>query len=312
MRGAWVLALLAVGCAEVERGVGVFPERDAVGFDGGLISDGGRGDASMATAELEDPVGTWAVFIEDRKCLSAVGAKVENIIWSWFRVEVVDARAPDDTGVRVLRQTGELCTQELSPLIGGLRTIVPDAVVNALDVQPWGAFLQGSAAGSGYLTSEWLDLWGAEGVSPGEPVPSEVDDPRVIDLDGDGNPGVSFVVGNAAGGEACRVFVVQRTKYEMTGVVVDSSRIEGAVDSVIEQNVLDSTSPLCGGSNEYVVSPSPSRFVMIRVDGKGGGLDLDLNDDGTVDCAEIAEGQQILMGGGMVQRVDPDNEVCRQ
>ena len=308
------LCLLA-GCGELEPGTGVFAAQDAWTFDGGAA---GAADAGAATdagtadagAQLADPVGTWALFVEDRKCLSAVGTSVENVIWTWYRLEVFEATGAGDRGYTALRQKATLCSQALSPLIGGLRTIVPEALVQRLTPQDWSALLLGRATGSGYVSEELVDLWGVRDLGLDEPVPTELGDPRLVDLDEDGEPGVTFVVGSDAG-EACRVHVAQRTRLNLDGVVLDSAHIAGDLRSVIDKVVLGATSPLCNSSNVFVPSPTPSRFWMVRIDGHAGGLDLDFDLDGAVTCDEILEGDAILSGPTGVMRVDPDNAVCR-
>jgi hypothetical protein len=314
----WTMAgLLLAGCGDLTTGDGVFPDQDAFPLDGGRApADGGpgRGDAGGVDAgvEVADPLGTWALFVEDRKCLSAVGTSVENIIWSWYRVEVVDVTGAPGSERRALRQTVSLCSQELSPLIGGLRTIVPDALVASLPAHEWSALLLGAAAGSGYVSEEFVDLWGAEGVGPDEPVPTDPEDPRVIDLDDDGAPGVTFVVGNSAGGEACRVHVVQRTRLNLDGAVLDSAHLAGSLRSVVDKSVLSATSALCNSGNELVPSPTPSRFWMVRVDGSDtGGFDLDLDGDGAVGCDEIVTGEAVLSSPSGVMRDAPTHAVCR-
>lgn len=307
-------ALMLAGCGELTTEDGVFPNQDAFPFDGGVVADAAPSDtdAGMGNTELLDPVGTWALFVEDRKCLSAVGTSVENIIWSWYLVEIESATGPVGSTRRALRQKVTLCSQELSPLIGGLRTIVPDTLVDALSTHLVSALQLGTAPGSGYISEEFVDIWGAQNVGPYEAVPSDPEDPRLFDLDADGEPGVTFVVGNSAGGEACRVHVVQRTRLNLDGAVIDAAHIGGDLGSVVDQAVLGATSPLCNSGNEFVLSPTPSRFWMVRVDGQeSGGFDLDLDGDGAVDCAEIVTSEAVLSGPGGVARLDPDNEVCR-
>ena len=307
-----VSAVLALGCGELEPGPGLFPAQDGWIFD--MASDGGdarvgASDAGPDAAPLADPVGTWAVFVEDRKCLSAVGTTVENVVWTWARLEILETTTVGGSGYTALRQRFTLCSQDLSPLIGGLRTIVPAAIVERLHPIDWSATLLGRAPGSGYVSAELVDLWGATGVALDEPIPVDGEDPRLEDSDQDGEPGVTFVVGSGAG-EACRVHVVQRTRLNFDGQVLDATHIAGALGSVIEKTVLSATSPLCNSSTDLVPSPTPSRFWMARVDGVAGGLNLDLNANGVVGCDEILASDAVLSGPTGVARLEPDNSVC--
>jgi hypothetical protein len=132
-----------------------------------------------------------------------------------------------------------------------------------------------------------------------------------VDLDADGRPGVSFAVGSDTGGSVCEVFVVQRTRLRLDGVVQNARSVTGTFWSQVDKTILGSTAALCAPENVMVQSPNPNRFVMIRVDGQAGALDLDLDGDGTVRCQELIEARSVVEGAGGVTRSPPDNTVCR-
>lgn len=301
-----LLPLLALACSEVDPGVGLFDEQQtAPEADAGVVRpDAGDGGGTALT----EPAGTWALFIEDRKCLAALGSSIENIIWSWYRVEITEEAGGSD-GQVFLRQHAKLCNQELSPLVGGLLTLIPKAVTDGLPARTPTGFLLGEEPGSDFVADEITDLWGAMGVGPEDALPEDPDDPRVVDHDGDGNPGVSVVLANPRGDPLCEVYLVQRTRLRLSGKVVNANRIEGTVWSLLDKAVVGETSPLCGTQAQIVASPTPSRFVMVRVDGETG-IDLDLNDDGDVTCAEIDEAKTVLHERPDLARVEPDDSVC--
>lgn len=309
LRLTGLLALL-VACSDIEPGPGLFGDRDAATLsnrDGQAPDDDGGGGIPL---RLDAPAGTWGLFVEDRKCMAALGTSVENIIWSWYRVEITEEAGGDDAR-RFLRQRVELCNQELSPFVGGLLTLVPDAIPAGLPARAITAFLIGAEPGSTYVSDELVDLWGAEGVGPDEALPESVDDPRLVDHDDDGAPGVSFVLANSRGDPLCEVRVVQRTRLRISGQVVDATRVEGTLWSKLDKVVLDQTSPLCGTEAQLVPSPTPSRFVLVRLDGGSNGLTMDLDGDGTVTCSEITGAKDVLHEQPALKRIEPDDAVCK-
>ncbi|MCA9557922.1 MAG: hypothetical protein H6704_07810 [Myxococcales bacterium] len=310
MRRLLALALALGGCSSVERGEGLFPDLDAAAPDAAPpANDGGPRVDMGATGPLEDAAGQWLLWVEDRKCLEALGTSVENIIWSTYLVDIAEV-SEDDLQV-VLRQHVQLCGQELSPLVAGLRTVVPPAIPDSLESHYLSGFLLGREPGDAYFTAELVDLWGASDIAPTEALPSSVDDPRVEDTEGDDAPGVTFVVVNRNGEPACDVQVVQRTRLRFRGTVVGPDRIEGEVQSAVDKVVLAASSGLCSSDTELPPSEGQSRFVLRRAVGAAGGLDLDLDGSGAIDCGEVRDAEQLLMQAGTFPRATPDDGLCR-
>ncbi len=310
MRRLLALAVALWGCSSVERGDGLFPDLDAAPADAAPpLTDGGLRVDMGATGPLEDAAGQWLLWVEDRKCLEALGTSVENIIWSTYLVDVAEV-SEDDLQV-VLRQHVRLCGQELSPLVAGLRTVVPAAIPESLEPHYLSGFLLGRDPGDAYFTAELVDLWGATDIAPVEALPTSVDDPRVRDTEGDDAPGVTFVVVNRNGEPACDVQVVQRTRLRFRGTVLGPDRIEGEVESAVDKVVLAASSGLCSVDNDLPPSAGESRFVLRRAAGAAGGLNLDFDGSGTLDCAEVRDAEQLLMQAGTFPRATPDDQLCR-
>ena len=313
--GALAGALWAVvGCEPVERADGRFPERDAVTFDAALDggADAGRGQdagASGTDAGLTSATGRWVLFSEDRKCLEALGAAVESVVWSLYLVVVEEVA--EENGQVFLRQRMQLCRQELSPLVAGLRTVIPDEIPKSLPPREVSGFLLGRAAQADYLADELLDIWGGRGIGREEPLPAAADDERVFDQDEDGEPGVTFVLVNPLGEPVCEVRVVQRTRLRLRGTVAGPGRLEGTFFSQIDKVVLAATNLLCRTDNTFVQSPSANRFVMVRADGGRGGMRLDVDNDGQVDCDDVRAAEPVLRQTGVAERSAPDDLVCR-
>lgn len=298
-----LLCLFAIGCAELEPGDGRFPDLDAAlaEADGSVIilSDGGAD-------ELKAPAGQWALFVEDRRCFSVLGARAENVIWSWYLVDIdVVSAAASPTR---LRMRPKLCNQTITPLIGALQTFVPQRLLDRLPVPEGAAFLFGPAPGAAFLSDAIAQLWGATGLAPGDPLPTDVNDPSVDDLDEDGEPGVTFVVGTEAQ-TACEVRVVQRTVFTLSGQVVDATQVRGQSTSSLDQVVLASTAALCSTEAQFAPSPVESRFVLLRIDGQQGALDLDLDGADGVGCGELL-GALPALEQGPLARIELQPGVC--
>lgn len=294
-------------CVDVEAPPSGFSDQDAaLGFDMRTTTDGGRADVG---GSLDAPVGQWALFVEDRKCMSAIGAVIENVITSWYLVDVIEMGATGEG--QILRKRVRLCAQTLSPLVGGLRTVVPESVIDRLPSLDMSGFLLGTEPGDAYLGAELVAYWGMTDIGIEADLPVD-GDPRIIDQDEDGHAGVSFITTNALGEPICDVRVVQRTRVRLDGVVDGSNRLSGGVWGQLDQTVIESSSPLCASTTEFGRSPSPSTFVMVRVDGKNGAaLNADLDGDGVVDCVDIRAAEAVIESSGGVVRTPPDDAACR-
>ncbi|MCA9539913.1 MAG: hypothetical protein KC620_13540 [Myxococcales bacterium] len=305
-RGAPLLATLLLAACSVERGAGPFPDRDGWPSDAVATSDAGLIDGGVAP--LTRPEGTWMLFTEDRKCLYAAGDPVENLIWSWYVVDVVRP----DAGSALLRQSVRLCHQELSPLSFGFITLVPDIIPDNLDPVTVAAFLVGPDPGEAYVSDEMVSYWGVTGIGPDEPLPTSVDDPRVFDLEDDGHPGVTLPVTTTSGMELCQVYAVQRIRQRLRGVVVNNQRVDGTFSATTDKEVIDATTALCA-SGALINSQAESHFSMVRIDGLDGSPDLDDNRDGEVDCDEFRDAIVATMQAYGLARSAPESvENCPQ
>ena len=238
---AALCANLFVGCT-VERGVGRFPSLDMLV----TTSDAGAtaADAGARGNKIEDAAGFWVLYTQDRICIDAgVGEPVDNLIWSAYLVEI------EDTGSALLNQKIRLCRQTLSPLPFGFVTIVPERVTNALPTYDVSGFFVGREQGQSYLTEPFVDLWGGADLPLDTPLPTDIDDPRVIDVDEDGKPGVTLTVTSPDGNPICEVTVVQRTEIQLNGTIVDGQHVQGEYQAAQDKVVLTASSPLCGGGD---------------------------------------------------------------
>ncbi len=120
-----------------------------------------------------------------------------------------------------------------------------------------------------------------------DPLPTSLDDPRVIDQDGDGKPGLTVQV-SALGLVEGEVYVVQRVRTRLTGTVISADRIEGLVEWTTEQVTLAASNPVFLGTIPSRPDPvlENSAFVLVRI-------------DPAWTCAEIVDRRTELLFGGL-------------
>ena len=108
-----------------------------------------------------------------------------------------------------------------------------------------------------------------EGVSLVDPVndalPTTSEDERVIDEDGDGNPGFTInveVVGLGTG----KIYAIQRSKITMLGSALSPDRVAGPLDlERFESVVVGSTNSLFEPPEPPTPNAAASNFVMVRM-----------------------------------------------
>ncbi len=297
------ISLVGLAC-EPTRGTIELPDRDAtVEIDAAVATlDAGRTDGTL------HPDGTWLLFIQDRYCLYAAGGVTDFMVWSWYRVNMSGQGPGADSNQTYFQQSVKLCAQDQSPVTAGLITYVPAEVTAALPEHEVDGFLMGNRPGAEYLSAELVDNWGlAESVGPEDPLPESADDSRVIDQDGDGKPGVTMIIGN----NFCDLQIVQRTRYRMSGEVVNEHRIEGTLWSAVNKTVFSASLPLCASQNQLDPRADGNRVVLVRIDGKNGGSNLDTDGNGNVDCAEIDAAREHLLDAAIVVKDTPMSSRCR-
>lgn len=153
--------------------------------------------------------------------------------------------------------------EESSPLAS---TEIPEAFMSSLIPGRRVATLEDQDGTIAFEQPRYTEIRGATLTEPEtEDLPTEPEDPRVIDQDGDGFPGMTVNV-NIFGLFQAQIYVVQRVQYALSGTVLSGDRIEGLIQWQDEQNTLAATSPLLLAAAESAQDPDPTqhRFVMLR------------------------------------------------
>jgi len=272
---ACVAAWFLVGCAPPPAPEGLFPERPAAADADIVPSDAGSPEVGEAEVLVAD--GTWVLWTETATCVATVGVEVESLSESLALVTL------QDLGGGLVRHTLLNCLIRQTPVLG-IVTEIPDTTAEAIPEREYFAVLDGYEAGAAYLTQESVETWGLRLSDPfHDQMPSSQDDPRVWDMDADGEPGVTLLVGPGL----CEVRVIQRGFSRWSGRVVGPTRIAGGGTARGEERVLGATSGFCLAQNEVRYLDGLHRFALVRVDGQNGSPDLDRDRDGRVTCAEV-------------------------
>ena len=179
-----------------------------------------------------------------------------------YVVQLVDV---EQDGMSLL-MTDRYCFTVIEESSSLAATKIPDTFMRALRPRPRTATLLEDDGQMRFEQPRYLEVRGAVLESPEtDALPVDAEDPRVIDQDEDGAPGMTVNV-SILGLLDAQIYVVQRVQYELQGVVISSDRIEGLIQWTDEQNVLAATSPLllAGADSEQDPDPTKHIFVMLR------------------------------------------------
>jgi hypothetical protein len=160
----------------------------------------------------------------------------------------------------------QVCAIDVSSGSGVVRTIIPDAFVDALPTSAVEARLDLGGTTAGIRDWQSVDVVGAALTdASNDALPTDANDVRVLDPDADGHPGMTVLVRGMVDGE---VYVVQRGQSELRTSYVSSERIEGVVDWTAEQVVLGASARVLRNSPPTEPDPDPARnrFVTVRLD----------------------------------------------
>lgn len=209
-----------------------------------------------------DLTGTWAVL----QATSQIGAV--PILGERPRTATTIAIATVAQDGIALEASEAACTTSIDLGTSLVTMEIPEAFIASLPATSWGASV--SWTGSEWrFERPWLTtVNGAVLADPeNDPLPTNPDDPRVADQDGDGKPGLTVhitVMGFITG----EVYVVQRDRSRWVGTVASADAIDGLVEWTSEQSVLGASSPAFLGGTAARLDPVPehSFFRARRVD----------------------------------------------
>lgn len=184
-----------------------------------------------------------------------------------------------DGDALVIKELG--CHVEVDPSPSAT-TVIPDAVPQSVTPQPvpFHAWKEGASVQFVRMPRAF-----GVGVTLADPevdtLPTKADDPRVVDTDKDGHPGVTVKVMGLASGD---IYTVQRQKTAYYGALDASGKLVGRAWDRSEQSVIGATTPLLNQQVKSLQDPdaSKSTVTMVKV-------------DSSYDCKKlIAEKQKLL------------------
>ena len=143
---------------------------------------------------------------------------------------------------------------------------IPPSYIDAMEPSQRSAVIEPWDQGYRLRQERYTRVLGAELTDlENEPLPEEHDDPRVVDIDGDGEPGVTVLMDGLLEGE---IYLLQRSWIELCGAVLSPNRLEGYIRWGTEQSVVDASSLFLESTPDSVPNPDweMQRFVSCRVE----------------------------------------------
>ena len=233
-------------------------------------TDGDRADAPADAATTSSDAGT-----------SALPAGAEDLAGRWAHFDVVAYE--DDTMKTLIISTGfadlevrdgELvnqmvfCHADTANDLGSEVTF-SDAATQAILPVATPVEVSGEPGSFHVVRPATPTPIGIELADPAnEALPTDPDDPRIVDADGDGKPGVTakVKVSEDLQGE---IYLARREifAYDVTQVAED--RFEGTITDDSEQLVIDASDPVflgAGGNWEQLDDPERNPVIWVRVD----------------------------------------------
>ena len=160
------------------------------------------------------------------------------------------------------------CFTNASPSTFLFNTNIADIVMQSIEPEPRTATLTLVDCDYRFNQDWYTEIRGAILEDPeNESLPIDPEDPRLVDLEGDGHPGMTIeasILGLFKG----EGYSVQRYRYRLDGTVFDANTIIGFIDWTSEQTVVAATNPLFmeAFSDDTDPDPTKHKFVMIRID----------------------------------------------
>lgn len=275
--GLFLVVLLSVACG-LEPGSSQFDDQviEAVDDNGEPLPDEALGEGTGAGTMA----GTWMLAHQASSCVLGF----EQVTHAYYLIEIEEAGAG-------LRETRTLCELSLTPLLG-FTPVASQEVLASIEFPPIDyGLLPTLLPGGTYTSSTEVGLWGVTLDNPVEDsLPTDPDDERVIDGDGDGNPGVSM----ALEGSGCSRFMGQRQIVRYFGTLQAPNDIRGQSATVTDTVVYGASGSVCQLAPAVDPNDALSQFRMVRVDGRGGSVQAN-DGEGPITCEDIARFTDLIL-----------------
>jgi hypothetical protein len=163
----------------------------------------------------------------------------------------------------MLSGEGSLCSLRIDSGTNLVKTILPKRFLATLPKPKLSASLISKGGRwSFYQPKQTIVVGASINDVVGDSLPNRASDPRVIDQDKDGKPGVTIQISGIATGD---IYVTQRNWTELSGFLKAPGRIEGRALFGSEQHILGATSWYLTRSPHSQPEPRDSSFYLIRL-----------------------------------------------
>ena len=209
--------------------------------------------------DIPDLNGTWARLLVTSSTTNAPIIGEFQMTTSTIQ-RLVQTQRGDELEIAV-----DVCLIEVDSE-GPMQTIIPDAFVAGIGRTERRARLEPLGDGFRFRQERLVRLLGFELDSPESgPIPTDDDDPTVVDQDGDGHPGMTVQVNGVIRGE---VYTAQRITRDLEGVVRDLNSIDGYIAWTMEQSTLAASSFMLNVNSTPTVDPvvEHNYFLTTRID----------------------------------------------
>ncbi len=158
---------------------------------------------------------------------------------------------------------GKLCRMLVDSGTARVKTVLPKAFLRSLPRPVFDAALFSKGG-------RWVLRQGRRHIVVGArlrdrvvgSLPTDAGDPRVVDQDADGRPGVTIRIDGLVKGD---IYVTQRNWSELTGELRAPGRFEGRIEFGNEQNILGATSWVLKHPPRAKPVPDRSHFHLVRM-----------------------------------------------
>ena len=163
-----------------------------------------------------------------------------------------------------LQGQGTLCALDVDSGSAVVDTVLPPAFLKVQPRPTMDARLKRDGERWRLKQRRTLHLAGAKLEDPrADALPTDPDDPRVVDEDKDGHPGVTVWVRGLLDGD---IYLTTRSWSDFEGLVQDPKRVSGSTRFGQEQVILGTTSRFLDDPPEAKPDLNQSRFWLLRLD----------------------------------------------
>lgn len=174
---------------------------------------------------------------------------------------ILDVRQNDHT----IRTSETVCSLTTSSPVPVIRTTYPDAFIAALSGNIQTAVLKKEGKHTLFVRPKTWTVQGAQlSDIVKDTLPHNVEDPRLLDPDSDGSPGLTVHISGLVTGD---IHVITRGWTKLSGRFVSDAQIEGTVEWHTEQKIISTTNRLLKAPPTIQPHSDPQRswFRLVRL-----------------------------------------------